>query len=636
MDYRQTAEAILAGVGGAANIAHLEHCSTRLRFTLRDSGAARVEELKKIPGVLGVVMTAQCQVIIGNRVVEVFDALTPLLTNGGMEHPTADTPVQKRKTGDVVLDFIVGVFQPLVPAIAGGGILKSLLLLLSMVGLIAKDSVGYTIFNTLADAPFYFLPLLVADAAAVKLKCSRFLALSVTGALLLPNMISVIGGDARLFGLPVTNVNYAYQVFPALLAVLFLALAEKYITKWSPKVIRIFFVPLVCFAIVVPVTLIALGPLGYWIGVAFTQVILFLFGKLGWIAVTLLAMVLPFMIATGMHKALLPYAVTSISELGKELLYLPASLAHNIAESGGCFAAAIRSKNADERTTAVSAGISALFGITEPALYGVTLQKKRILWSVMIGAGVGGAYIGLFSVEAYVAVGPGLASLSMFLSENLAMNLIHAVIGAGIAFGGSFAAGLVLYRPEPASDTAENDNAPTDGTPNGTPVPVDALCDTVTLVSPLSGTAVPLSSVPDAVFSGGVLGDGVAIVPESGELYAPADGVIENIPDSLHAVTMTTDTGLELLMHIGLDTVSLHGAPYHVQVRTGEHVRAGQLLVTFDLATIRDAGYDPVTPMIFTNVENAVLDTVSGHIRAGDALVTLRRAGNGEGEEKTE
>lgn len=619
MDYRKTAEAILAGIGGESNITHLEHCSTRLRFTLADSRLARVDELQKIPGVLGVVMTAQCQVIIGNEVVEVYNALAPMVH-------TADSPTnapangQKRRAGDVLLDFIVGVFQPLVPAIAGGGILKSVLLLFSMLGLIAKDSTAYTIFNTLADAPFYFLPLLVADAAAVKLQCSRFLALSATGALLLPNMIALIGGETRLFGLPITNVNYAYQVFPALLCVLFLALVEKYVTKWSPKVIRIFFVPLVCFVIVVPVTLLALGPAGYWFGAAFTKGILFLFARLGWIAVTLLAVVLPFMIATGMHKALLPYAVTSISELGKELLYLPASLAHNIAESGGCFAAALRARDSEERSTAVSAGISALFGITEPALYGVTLQNRQILWSVMIGAGLGGAYVGLFSVESFVAVGPGLASLSMFLSENRTMNLVHAVIGAGIAFGAAFVSGCVLYRPMAAKSEAEQTTTVRDTAHT-------ALADNapVTLSSPMSGTAVPLGSVPDAVFSGGVLGDGIALVPDSGELYAPADGVIVNIPESRHAITMTTDGGLEILMHVGLDTVSLHGAPYHTQVREGDHVKAGQLLLTFDLDAIRSAGYDPVTPVILTNaVQDMYLENAQGSVRAGDTLITLR------------
>lgn len=619
MDYRKTAEAILAGIGGESNITHLEHCSTRLRFTLADSRLARVDELQKIPGVLGVVMTAQCQVIIGNEVVEVYNALAPMVH-------TADSPTnapvngQKQRAGDVLLDFIVGVFQPLVPAIAGGGILKSVLLLFSMLGLIAKDSTAYTIFNTLADAPFYFLPLLVADAAAVKLQCSRFLALSATGALLLPNMIALIGGETRLFGLPITNVNYAYQVFPALLCVLFLALVEKYVTKWSPKVIRIFFVPLVCFVIVVPVTLLALGPAGYWFGAAFTKGILFLFARLGWIAVTLLAVVLPFMIATGMHKALLPYAVTSISELGKELLYLPASLAHNIAESGGCFAAALRARDSEERSTAVSAGISALFGITEPALYGVTLQNRQILWSVMIGAGLGGAYVGLFSVESFVAVGPGLASLSMFLSENRTMNLVHAVIGAGIAFGAAFVSGCVLYRPMAAKSEAEQTTTVPDTAHT-------ALADNapVTLSSPLSGTAVPLGSVPDAVFSGGVLGDGIALVPDSGELYAPADGVIVNIPESRHAITMTTDGGLEILMHVGLDTVSLHGAPYHTQVREGDHVKAGQLLLTFDLDAIRSAGYDPVTPVILTNAaQDMYLENAQGSVRAGDTLITLR------------
>lgn len=619
MDYRKTAEAILAGIGGESNITHLEHCSTRLRFTLADSRLARVDELQKIPGVLGVVMTAQCQVIIGNEVVEVYNALAPMVHTA--DFPT-NAPVngQKRMAGDLLLDFIVGVFQPLVPAIAGGGILKSVLLLFSMLGLIAKDSTAYTIFNTLADAPFYFLPLLVADAAAVKLQCSRFLALSATGALLLPNMIALIGGETRLFGLPITNVNYAYQVFPALLCVLFLTLVEKYVTKWSPKVIRIFFVPLVCFVIVVPVTLLALGPAGYWFGAAFTKGILFLFARLGWIAVTLLAVVLPFMIATGMHKALLPYAVTSISELGKELLYLPASLAHNIAESGGCFAAALRARDSEERSTAVSAGISALFGITEPALYGVTLQNRRILWSVMIGAGLGGAYVGLFSVESFVAVGPGLASLSMFLSENRTMNLVHAVIGAGIAFGAAFVSGCVLYRPMAAKSEAEQKTTVPDTAHT-------ALADNapVTLSSPMSGTAVPLGSVPDAVFSGGVLGDGIALVPDSGELYAPADGVIVNIPESRHAITMTTDGGLEILMHVGLDTVSLHGAPYHTQVREGDHVKAGQLLLTFDLDAIRSAGYDPVTPVILTNAaQDMYLENAQGSVRAGDTLITLR------------
>lgn len=628
MDYRKTAEAILAGIGGESNITHLEHCSTRLRFTLADNRLVQVDALKKIPGVLGVVMTAQCQVIIGNQVVEVYNALSPMVHTANSPAPMPGNG-QKRRAGDVLLDFIVGVFQPLVPAIAGGGILKSVLLLLSMIGLIAKDSTAYTIFNTLADAPFYFLPLLVADAAAVKLQCSRFLALSTVGSLLLPNMITLIGGETQLFGLPITNVNYAYQVFPALLCVLFLALVEKYVTKWSPKVIRIFFVPLLCFAIVVPVTLLALGPAGYWFGVAFTKGILFLFNKLGWIAVTVLAVALPFMIAIGMHKALLPYAVTSISELGKELLYLPASLAHNIAESGACFAAAIRAKGSEERSTAVSAGISALFGITEPALYGVTLQNKRILWSVMIGAGLGGAYVGLFSVEAFVAVGPGLASLSMFLSEIRTMNLVHAVIGAGIAFGAAFVSGCLLYRPMAVQAEAEQTAAA--AVPAQTIVADSA---PVTLSSPMSGTAIPLGAVPDEVFSGGVLGDGIALVPDSGELYAPADGVIVNIPESRHAISMATDGGLEILMHVGLDTVSLHGAPYHTQVREGDHVKAGQLLLTFDLDAIRSAGYDPVTPVILTNAaEDTYMENAQGSIRAGDTLITLRTGNHGETEE---
>lgn len=345
MNYTQTARDVLQHVGGKENIAHLEHCSTRLRFTLIDQNKANVPALEKTPGVIAVRMSGQCQVVIGNDVIEVYEKLTGLLGGSPSEQSVSShQPKEKRKAGTVLLDFIVGVFQPLVPAIAGGGILKSFLLLFSLFGLMDAKGQTYQILNMVGDAPLYFLPLLVAVTTANKLKVNPLVALSAVGALILPNMTAMLTEGAQLFSFDVKNIAYAYQVFPAILSVLLYAQMEKWFTRISPKPIRIFFVPMMSLVMTVPITLLLLGPIGFTAGQGFTAIILAMFDKVGWVAVAILAAVLPFMVASGMHKAMVPYAVTTMGNLGKEALYLPASLAHNIAESGACFAVALRTK----------------------------------------------------------------------------------------------------------------------------------------------------------------------------------------------------------------------------------------------------------------------------------------------------
>lgn len=640
MNDKQTAVEILEKIGGAENVLHLEHCSTRLRFTLRDEGRVDMAGLKAVPGVLGVVMTGQCQVVIGNRVIEVYDQLMKLgdIGSGGGSQDRAASGesgggMSGRKWGAVVLDFIVGVFQPLIPAIAGAGILKSFLLLFNMFGWMDSAGDTYRAFMAIADAAFYFLPLLVAVTTANKLKCNRYVALSVVGTLLLPALTSMIGaeGGLVLFGMTVQNLSYAYQVFPALLAVLLLAPIEKFLNKYTPGPIRVFFVPLISIVIVAPVTLLLLAPLGYNVGQWFTSAILFLFDRLGWIAVTLLAVALPFMIATGMHKAFVPYAVSSITELGKELLYLPASLAHNISESGACFAVAIRTRNKDVRSTGISAGISALFGITEPALYGLTMQNKRTLSAVLIGSGAGALYIGLTGVEGYVAVGPGLASLSMFVSATLPRNIVNAAIGAVIAFGAAFLAGVFLYRDsgEVAADEATlkaaGGAAPAADT-KATAQAADAMEEShsVELIfSPMDGTLIPLSRVKDDVFSGCVLGDGVALLPKTDEVRSPVDGIVEGVFDTGHAITLLSSGGAEILIHVGLDTVKLGGKYYKTFVKKGQRVSRGDLLMQFDRDKIRAAGFDTVTPIVVSNSAQFVLTPQSGEVHRGDLILTL-------------
>ncbi|MFH5835550.1 beta-glucoside-specific PTS transporter subunit IIABC [Proteiniclasticum sp. C24MP] len=589
MNYKQVAQNVLKYVGGKENISHFEHCSTRLRFSLLDNKKADIEKLQAVEGVMAVKTGAQCQVVIGNDVVEVYDEVVKLIGDTSMQS-REERPEEKRKIGAVVLDFIVGVFQPLVPAIAGGGVLKSLLLLLSVLGVMSADSQSYKVLNLIGDAPLYFLPIMVAITTANKLKVNALVAMSAVAALILPNMTAMLAEGAELFGFGLQNIAYAYQVFPAILTVLLYAQLEKFFTKVSPKSLRIFLVPMLSLVVTVPVTLLLLGPAGFNFGQGFASVILFLYDKLGWVATALLAAALPFMVATGMHKAMLPYAITTFSQIGKEILYLPASLAHNIAEGGACFGVAIRTKDKTLRATAISAGISAIFGITEPALYGVTLQNKKVLASVVLGSLVGGAFVGIVALEAFAIVGPGLASISMYIAPDDPSNLRNAVFGLLISFGVAFVAALIFGKDQDAvkevvleskKNTAEE-----------------------SFSSPVDGEVVALSDVNDDVFSSKAMGEGVAVIPSNGILYAPADGKVEMVFETGHALAMTTEGGAQVLFHVGIDTVNLNGKYFEPKVKVGDLVKKGAELLHFNLEKIVDEKFDPITIMVVTNKED--------------------------------
>ena len=611
MSYKEAAAKILKAVGGDANVEHLEHCSTRLRFSLIDNGKVNVKELESIPEVIGVKQNVQCQVIIGNAVIEIYDEVKKLISDKGVNN---NGKKEKRKIGDIALEFIISVFQPLIPAIAGGGILKSLLMLLNMLGILSNATSTYKILNFVGDAPLYFLPLLVAITTANKMKVNPLVAVSAVAALLTPNLGKMIGEGALLFNIPVQNINYAYQVFPAILSVLLYSQLEKFFNKISPKVIRSFFVPMMSLLITVPVTLLFLGPIGYNFGQGFASVILFVFAKFGWIAVAILAAFLPFMVVTGMHKAMIPYVITSLSQSGRELIYDAASLAHNISEAGACFAVSIRTKDKGLKSTSISAGISALFGITEPALYGITIQHKRVLYGVMIGAFAGGSYLGIKAVEAYVAVGPGLASLSMFISETLPKNFFHAIIGLVISFVVSFIAVAFLWKEEVHGEDKKADNKEDNKEEK--------------LVAPLEGKLIPLSEVSDDVFSNKLMGDGFAVIPSKGELYAPIDGTIEMVFETKHSLAMKSKDGTEILFHIGLETVNLKGKYFDPKVTVGTSVKQGDLLMNFDLDNIVKEGFNPVTVVIITNRPDAKMEHADSRtISKKDRVLTINQMG---------
>jgi len=615
MTTQESAKAILEHVGGAGNISNLHHCSTRLRFSLADDSKADEAALKAIPGVIGVVKgSSQTQVIVGSGVAEMYAAVEKLRGGNQAAAPAEKRPFSWKRFGGTIMDFVVSVFTPIIPAIAGAGIFKSLLVLASAMGWMDPASDNFKLLSAIPDAVFGFLPLLVAYTSAKKLNVNRPLALGLVGVLVFPafTALATQEGGVALFDIPVPVVAYNAQVFPAILAVLLLSVVERFFTKitWGP--IRVFFVPLMCLIIVAPATIFLLGPLGYWLGTLLTSAMTGLYSSFGWVAIMLLAGVLPLIISVGMHKAFIPPTIATMGATGKEAFYLVASLAHNLSEAGSSFGVALRTKSPALRATAISGGVSALFGITEPALYGVTLQNRRALIAVVTGSMTAGAYLGLTQVSAFAVVGPGLASISMYIDALNPWNLLNAVIGLAIAVAVSFTLSLILWRDDLSGSVRALGDVKS------------AAGQSANLVSPLSGEVVALTEVNDAVFSSGILGQGVAIRPTDGLVLAPISGVVTALLDSKHAIGIRGDDGVEVLVHIGIDTVQLAGAPFTTHVAINDRVEAGQLLIEADLAAITAAGFDTITPVLVVNSADYTVEIAgSGSVSAGDPLLNV-------------
>lgn len=595
MDHINTGRNILSLVGGADNVENIEHCSTRLRLSLYDNAKVQVERLRSIPGVIGVVLNVQCQIVIGKDVVKVCDAIKTLMPSAVRDNPERAV---RQKWSAQLIDFVISIFQPLIPAIAGGGVLKSLLIVMDMCGWLHKDTPTYKVLDCIGTAPIYFLPLLIAVTTANKLKVNVLVALTAVSVLLLPAFTTLSKQGATFLTLDITNVSYAAQVFPAILCVLFYARTEVFFNRYTPNALRGFLSPMLSLVTTVPVTLLVLGPLGFEAGSLLTQGILWMHGKFGFIATGLLAGGLPFIVAAGMHKPFLPYAIMSMSQSGKESLYNPASLAHNIAEAGACLAVSLKAKDKMFKGTAMTSGISALFGITEPALYGITLLNRPVLLSVILGAATGGCFMGMMMVSAYAIVAPSLASISIFASPENPTSLMYAFTGAAMSFSIAFISTLFFWK-EKKSVRASTAAITEHQSVSESVSPVAAREHSFT--SPAQGKIIPIEDVNDSVFSAKIMGEGIAVIPDLGALYAPADGVIEHLFESGHAASMITDEGAELIFHIGIDTIKMNGAGFSPQVTPGQRVKTGDLLIQFDINDIVKAGFDPVVVMVVTN-----------------------------------
>ena len=453
MDYKQLAAAVLEQVGGKENVDKLVHCATRLRFTLKDVSKADTDALKKTKGVMSVINAGgQYQVVIGPDVPQVYQEIIALGVESGAAAAPAKAEAKKEQSKlSAVLEKIASMFQPIIPAITGAGLLKALMALFSVMGVLDKSSQTYVILNALADSAFYFLPILLGSSAAKTFKCNQYVAMALGGVLVYPNFVSLIsaaktaGETVSVFGLPVTLASYSSSVVPILLGVWFMSIVEHFVQKISPKAIKFFSVPLASIFVAGVVTIVVLGPIGTWVGNLIAAFFTWLNNTAGWAVPTLVGAATPLLVMTGTHYGLIPIGINNLATAGFDTVVGPGMLASNVAQGAAGLAVALRSKNNATKQLALSAGITGVLGITEPVLYGVNLKFIYPLISAMIGGGVGGLYLGITGVGRYASGSPGLLVLPAYIGGDSMTNFINACIGTVIAMVVSFVVCFVLY-----------------------------------------------------------------------------------------------------------------------------------------------------------------------------------------------
>ncbi|KXZ13088.1 beta-glucoside-specific PTS transporter subunit IIABC [Bacillus nakamurai] len=613
MDYHKISKEILQLVGGEENVQSVIHCMTRLRFNLYDNAKADRGGLEQTEGVMGTNISGeQFQIIIGNNVPKVYQAL---LENSRLSDESENgASKQKKNVLSAIFDVISGVFTPILSAIAGAGMIKGLVALAVTFGWMSEKSQTHSILTAIGDGAFYFLPLLLAVSAARKFGSNPYVAAAAAGAILHPDLTALLGSGKSIsfIGLPVTAATYSSTVIPILLAIWMMSYVEKWIDRITPASLKLILVPMLTLVIVVPATLITVGPLGAILGDYLSVGVNYLFDHAGIVAMILLAGTFSLIIMTGMHYALVPIMINNIAQNGHDYI-LPAMFLANMGQAGASFAVFLTSKNKTFKSLAFTTSITALMGITEPAMYGVNMRLKKPFAAALIGGAAGGAFYGLTGVASYIVGGnAGLPSIPVFIGPTF----LYALIGLFISFAAGVIAALIIGFEDVQSE--ENQRAKASGEP-------EMAVGGEIIHSPIKGEVKALSEVNDSVFSGEIMGKGFAILPEEGSAVSPVQGQVTTVFKTKHAIGITSDRGAEVLIHIGLDTVQLDGRFFDVHVKEGDKVAPGDVLITFDIEQIKAAGYDVMTPVIITNTDQYSFTAVkeSGMVKPNEALLAL-------------
>ena len=604
------AKQLLKLVGGKQNINQVWHCATRLRFTLKDQDKVPKEKVEALDGVITVVeASGQFQVVIGNNVSDVYQEvvkLEPSLSDG-TEGPATVTHEKMtfKRAFNGLLTFISGVFTPFLGAMAGAGILKGLLSLAVVLGWLTTKSGAYQIWWAAADGIFYFLPLALAFTAAKQLKVNQFVAMAIAAAMVYPNIVALVGKPSiDFFGIPVVAANYTATVLPILLVVVVQKFLEPFFNRIWHESVRNILAPLCLLVVIVPLTMLVVGPVSSILSNGLATAIVSLNKSVPVLAGMILGGFWQVFVIFGVHWALVPVMMNNIALYGTDPM-MPILLPAVLAQAGAAFAVFLKARDAKMKSLAGSSTITALFGITEPTIYGITLKLKKPFYCACVAGAVGGIIVAMSGAGANVASLASVLSLPTYLGKGFGVSVIGDVVafvlgvGLTLAFGGINAPAKNQAAAEVVADHAE------------------------TLAAPVKGTLVALSDVPDEVFASGTMGQGIAIEPEENVVKSPVAGTVSLVYPTGHAIGITSDKGAEILIHIGIDTVNLKGKHFKALIEQGQKVTVGTPLVEFDYQAIQAAGYAPTVMMIVTNSDQYQVETRSDGATDDDALMTL-------------
>lgn len=604
------AKQLLKLVGGKQNINQVWHCATRLRFTLKDQDKVPKEKVEALDGVITVVeASGQFQVVIGNNVSDVYQEvvkLEPSLSDGTEGPATAaHEKMTFKRAFNGLLTFISGVFTPFLGAMAGAGILKGLLSLAVVLGWLTTKSGAYQIWWAAADGIFYFLPLALAFTAAKQLKVNQFVAMAIAAAMVYPNIVALVGKPSiDFFGIPVVAANYTATVLPILLVVVVQKFLEPFFNRIWHESVRNILAPLCLLVVIVPLTMLVVGPVSSILSNGLATAIVSLNKSVPVLAGMILGGFWQVFVIFGVHWALVPVMMNNIALYGTDPM-MPILLPAVLAQAGAAFAVFLKARDAKMKSLAGSSTITALFGITEPTIYGITLKLKKPFYCACVAGAVGGIIVAMSGAGANVASLASVLSLPTYLGKGFGVSVIGDVVAFVLGVGLTLAFGGI--------------NAPAKNQAAGAVVADHA----ETLAAPVKGTLVALSDVPDEVFASGTMGQGIAIEPEEDVVKSPVAGTVSLVYPTGHAIGITSDKGAEILLHIGIDTVNLKGKHFKALIEQGQKVTVGTPLVEFDYQAIQAAGYAPTVMMIVTNSDQYQVETRSDGATDDDALMTL-------------
>ena len=605
MDYQAIAKEILKDVGGKDNIVDVTHCYTRLRFVLKDTKQANKEALLQTEGVISVVESGgQYQVVLGNKVAHVYNALEPLLAQ---QLTTKTSTKEKNSLGNRILNTVAAIFTPVVPAIAASGMLKGILAIAVMVAnnfyqVDLKPLNTYIILSAASDALFYFMPVILGYSAAKVFKTNEYIAMVIGATLCYPTIVSLMTEESAvtLFGLHVTKANYVSTVIPIILAIFILAYVQRFLEKVIPEVLKIIMVPTLSLLLMIPATLLLFGPIGIYLGDGVNWLYYYIMNLSPILLGGFIGGIWCVLVIFGAHRGLVPIGINDVARTGRQNLLAFAGAA-NFSQAGAAFGVFVRTKNKGLKAVAASATVTALFGITEPAIYGANLRlKKPMIYAVASGA-AGGALMGWGGSYGTAFANQGLLTIPVY-AEAGTKAFICYLLGCGIAFFGAFLLTIFLgFNDLPLDESRQEPGLKTEA---GT------VKEKQRIQAPVQGQLVSLDQINDEVFASQQMGKTLAIYPIEEQIVSPGNGQVTALYPTHHAIGLKLDNGAEILLHIGINTVELKGQGFETFVKVGERVRLGQKLLSFDKQIIQAAGYDPTVLVIVTNTaEMAIIET---------------------------